>query len=90
MTIDRRTFLMGGGVAVAGGVLAAARSIAAVAQVEGVELPAMIATIAGGGLALDLRILGWDPGETNIHPTPPAHDDASWIAIDSQWRASWH
>ena len=94
MTIDRRTFLVGGCAAATGGALVSLSAIAAVGQVAGAEQPAAatpMAAAAGGQPGFELRIVGWDREDGVNGPRAPSSlDGASWIAIDQQWRATWH
>ncbi|MGO4396274.1 hypothetical protein AB4Z46_33505 [Variovorax sp. M-6] len=93
MPIDRRTFVLGSGVAAAGSALASLRAVAAVGQQGGV-VPAAASTPQAadtGRPSFELRIVGWDRSDD-----PPALastrvvNGAAWIAIDPQWRGAWH
>ena len=84
MPIDRRTFLVGGCAAATGGALV---SLSAVAGAEQPAAAAPMAAAAVGQPGFDLRIVGWDDANGR---EPWSGDGASWIAIDSQWRATWH
>ena len=93
MPIDRRTFVLGGGVAAAGGALASAGVLAAVGPQAGPE-PAVAASpmaAIAAGPSFELRILGWDRSdEHGALASMPAGDAAGWIAIDQRWRGAWH
>jgi hypothetical protein len=88
MPIDRRTFMLGGGVA---STLGAFASFGAVATVEP-GARALTPVVAAGAppvapaASYQLRILGWD--RSDDHPTL-ADGATGWIAIDSQWRGAW-
>ena len=89
MTIDRRTFLVGGCAASTVGALGCLSAVAAVGQVGSAEAPAAAAPMAAAAVgqpAFDLRILGWD----DANGREPSSDGISWIAIDQQWRGNWH
>ncbi|RZL87400.1 MAG: hypothetical protein EOP82_26810 [Variovorax sp.] len=93
MPIDRRTFVLGSGVAAAGGALASFAAVVAVEQKAG-PVSAAVATAFADVVAapsFELRILGWDrsDGHTPL-ASMPAGDARGWIAIDSHWRVAWH
>lgn len=92
MPIDRRTFVLGSGVAAAGGALASLGAIAAVDRMTG-PLPAATATprrAVTAGPSFELRILGWDASDDRMAlASPLAGDAVGWIAIDSRWRGAW-
>lgn len=92
MPIDRRTFVLGSGIAAAGGALASLGAVAAVDRMAG-PLPAAAATPmrdVAAGPSFELRILGWDASDDRMAlASPPAGDATGWIAIDSQWRGAW-
>jgi hypothetical protein len=94
MTIDRRTFLAGGCAAAAGGALVSLSAIAAVGQVADaghLAVAAPVAAASAGQAAIDLRILGWDQDDGIGSPgAQSSPHGASWLAIDQQWRGSWH
>ena len=95
MTLDRRTFLMGGCAAATVGALVSLNAVAAVGQVAAAGQPAAAAPLsaaaAGQAAGFDLRILGWDRDDgVNGPRTPSSPDATSWIAIDQQWRGTWH
>ena len=81
MPIDRRTFMLGSGIAAGGGVLASLRAVAAVGRQGGAVAASAPTPLAAGtdGPSFELRIVGWDRG-----------DGAAWTAIDPQWRGAWH
>jgi len=92
MPIDRRTFMLGGGVA---STVAAFASFGAVTTIEpsaralSPVVAAALPPVAAAAL-YELRILGWD--RSGEHPTlasTPADGATGWIAIDSQWRGAW-
>jgi len=81
MPIDRRTFVLGSGIAAGGGMLASLGAVAAVGRGGG-AVPASASTPLAAdtdGPSFELRIVGWDRS-----------DGAAWIAIDPQWRGAWH
>ena len=92
MPIDRRTFLLGSGVAAAGGALASFGVVAAVAQQAGPEPAAAATPMApiAAAPSFELRILGWDRSDDRgAFAASPAGDAARWVAIDRQWRGAW-
>ena len=93
MTLDRRTFLIGGCATPTGGALLSLSAVAPVAQAADTEQPAAappIAAAAGQAAGFDLRIVGWDRDDGVNGPRTSSPDASSWIAIDQQWRGNWH
>lgn len=81
MPIDRRTFMLGSGIAAGGGMLASLHAVAAAARPGGAVPASASPPLAADtdGPSFELRIVGWDRG-----------DGGAWIAIDPQWRGAWH
>jgi hypothetical protein len=83
MSIDRRTFVLGSGVAAAGAALASLGAVATVAPKAAPPARAA-ATSPMAAVACEpsfaLGILGWDRSD----------EHTAWIAIDPHWRGAWH
>jgi len=88
MPIDRRTFVLGGGVASTVGAFASFGAVASIEPGAGALSPVVGAGMppAAAAASYQLRILGWD--RSDEHPTL-ADGATGWIAIDSQWRGAW-
>lgn len=88
MPIDRRTFVLGSGVAAASGTLATFS--AAIDARTVLAADAMTAPLAEGLPLQALRIVGWE-GNVDLAPaTSAVAGESHWIAIDRQWRGAWH